>query len=93
MIATFGELRQRRESQSRIQTILRVAVEDRYLGDVLLDANGRVWRHADTIPPDVVLKAMLAHGRRGEVCGRLVGRTDGRSYNWFVVGAFAEAAA
>jgi hypothetical protein len=94
MIATLGEGRQAQEYRSiRVRSVLRVAGEDRYLGDVLLDANGRVWRHADTIPPDVVLKATLAHNRRGEVCGKLVGLKDGRSYSWFVVGALAEAAA
>jgi hypothetical protein len=94
MIATFGEMRQAREARGgRVQSVLRVAVEDRYLGDILLDRDGRVWRHADTIPADVVLKAMLANGRRGEVCGQMVGLKDGRNYSWFVVGALAEAAA
>ena len=93
MIATIGEWQQQREGRAvKVRAVLRVAVEGRYLGDILLDAGGRVWRHADTIPADVVLKAMLAHGRRGEVCGQFVGRKDGQTYSWFVVGALAEAA-
>ena len=93
MIATIGELQQQREARpGKARVVLRVAVEGRYLGDILLDGGGRVWRHADTIPADVVLKAVLANGRRGEVCGQLVGRKDGQTYSWFVVGALAEAA-
>jgi hypothetical protein len=94
MIATFAEVRQPQQARRvRVESVLRVAVEDRFLGDILLDGDGRVWRHADTIPPDVVLKAILAHGRRGEVCGKLVGLKDGRTYSWFSVSALAEAAA
>lgn len=73
--------------KSRVQTVLRVSAGERYLGDVLLDARGRVWRKAGPIPADVVLKALLAFSRQGEVCGELVGRLDGRTYVWFVVGA------
>jgi hypothetical protein len=83
------ELKQPRPG--RVQAVLRVARGDRYVGDVLIDRKGRVWRHADTIPSDVVLKAMLAR-RRGDVCGQLVGLRDGRVYSWVVVGATAEAA-
>ena len=78
--------------RSRIQDVLRVAEGDRYLGDILLDTRGRVWRHADTIPADVVLKAYLAYARQDETCGQVVGRKDGRKYTWYVVGLMAEAA-
>jgi hypothetical protein len=52
-----------------------------------------VWRHADTIPADVVLKTLVAVRRQTELCGRFVGRTDGRVYLWYVVGAVPEASA
>src|SRR4051794_23383281 len=71
----------------RVQTVLRVSEGERYLGDVLLDGGNRVWRRADTIPPDVVLKILVGYSRQGEACGRVVGRGDGRVYLWFVVGA------
>lgn len=77
----------------RVRTVLRVAQEDRYVGDILLDAQGKVWRHASTIPSDVVLKVFLAHLRQSEVCGQLVSRTDGRTYSWVVVGLLHEAVA
>jgi hypothetical protein len=92
-LAIFEQESTSNTNKKRVQTVLRVAQNERYVGDILLDARGRVWRHADTIPSDIVLKAMLAHVRQGEPCGHLVGRLDGRSYAWFVVGAFDEAAA
>jgi hypothetical protein len=94
MNATTCEERQGRKGcPSRVQTVLRVSVADRYVGDILLDGQGRVWRHADPIPADVVLKAMLAQVRQGETCGSVVGRKDGRTYLWYVVGGMAELAA
>jgi hypothetical protein len=92
MTATCELYQERTTRRTRVETILRVALDGRYLGDILLDGKGRVWRHADTIPADVVFKAMLGHNRRNELCGELVGLKDGRNYTWFVVGAFAEAA-
>jgi hypothetical protein len=79
--------------QSRVQTVLRVSEGERYVGDILLDGQGRVWRHADTIPSDVVFKALVQHTRQDETCGKLVGRKDGRSYLWYVVGGLAGASA
>jgi hypothetical protein len=80
----------RKNSGKRVQTVLRVCEEGRYSGDILLDANNRVWRHASTIPPDIVLRVLLSFTRQGEVCGELVRRSDGRNYLWFVVGAVAD---
>lgn len=77
----------------RVHTVLRVAIEERYVGDILLDRRGRVWRHADTIPADVVLKSLVAHQRQHETYGRLVSRLDGRVYIWFAVGLYLEAEA
>lgn len=91
-VSTY-EAKQQQVKPGRVRKVLRVAVGERYVGDILLDARGRVWRHADTIPADVVLKAMLAHNRQGDVCGRLVGLRDGQAYSWVVVGALALAAA
>jgi hypothetical protein len=78
-----------RDSQrrTRVQTVLRVSDGSRFVGDVVLDANNRVWRRAVTIPSDIVLKAVVAFTRQDEACGRLTSRGDGREYLWHVVGA------
>jgi hypothetical protein len=76
--------------QTRVQTVVRVSEGERYVGDILLDGEGRVWRHAVTIPKDVVLKTLIAHVRHAEMCGKLTGR-NGRPYLWYVVGGLAEA--
>jgi hypothetical protein len=86
------EVERKQPRAGRVQAVLRVAQGERYVGDILIDRKGRVWRHADTIPADVVLKAMVAQ-RRGEICGRLVGLRDGRVYSWVVVGATTAEAA
>ena len=80
------------KAQGRVRTVLRVSQGERYVGDILLDGRDRVWRRADTIPADVVLRALLAFARQGDICGELVGRLDGRTYSWFVVGALLEMA-
>ena len=92
MMCEQGQGRQTR-SQSLVQTVLRVSEGERYVGDILLDGEGRVWRHADSIPSDVVFKALVEHVRKGETCGALTARKDGRTYLWYVVGGLAEAAA
>ena len=91
--ATFSEARKQQAKGGRVQTVLRVAEGERYVGDILIDRKGRVWRHADTIPADVVLKALVAHRRGGEPCGRVVSLRDGRTYSWVVLGALAALAA
>jgi hypothetical protein len=78
--------------QTRVQTVVRVSEGERYVGDILLDGDGRVWRHAVTIPRDVVLKTLIAHVRQAETCGRLTAR-NGRAYLWYVVGGLAELSA
>jgi hypothetical protein len=92
MIATMGG-RQTEQRASRVQTVLRVAEAERYVGDILLDGGGKVWRHADTIPSDIVLKAVVLHTRQDETCGKLTARKDGRVYLWYVVGGLAGAEA
>ncbi len=74
----------------RVQTVLRVSRGENYVGDILLDGRNRVWRHADTIPSEIVFKALVSYTRRDETCGELVSRGDGMTYLWFVVGALAE---
>ncbi|NBO90963.1 MAG: hypothetical protein EBV06_01395 [Planctomycetia bacterium] len=69
----------------KVRYVLRVAAGEQYVGDILLTVNNRVWRHADTIPTDVVLKALLAFDRRGETYGRVIGREDQQTYTWFVL--------
>jgi len=76
----------------KVASVLRVASGDRYLGDVLLDRKGRVWRRADTIPPEVVLKALLARTRDGHEAGVIEARS-GERFNWFLMGGEVERAA
>lgn len=83
-------MRRQQVRRTRVQTVMRVSEGERYVGDILLDGKGRVWRHADTIPADVVLKALIANRRQGEPCGELLSRADGRLYFWHVIGALAE---
>jgi hypothetical protein len=75
------------QAGKKVQTVLRVSNEGRYAGDILLDGDDRVWRHARTVPADVVLRVLHGYTRQGEVCGQLVRRSDGHTYHWFVVGA------
>jgi hypothetical protein len=72
-----------------VRTVLRISQGETYVGDILLEGKGRVWRHATTIPADIVLKAIVQHDRHGETCGVLTGRRDGRTYLWYVVGGLA----
>lgn len=76
----------KRSKNTRARTVIRVVLGDRHVGDILLDSANRVWRHADSIPADVVLKAVFALTRRSETQGTLTGRKDGRAYEWFVLG-------
>ena len=93
MTTTMCEQRPVRQKQTQVQTVLRIAQGEMYIGDILLDGKGRVWRHANTIPPDIVLKAMIQHNRQCETCGTLTSRSDGRTYLWYVVGGLAAAEA
>jgi hypothetical protein len=93
MNATLCEARQETRTGKRVQTVLRVAEGERYVGDILLDGQGRVWRAASTIPSDVVLKAVIQHGRHEETCGKLVSRLSRRTYLWYVVGGLEGATA
>ena len=43
----------------------------------------------DTIPSDVVLKALIAHTRQEDMCGSITSRSDNRIYLWYVVGGLA----
>jgi hypothetical protein len=74
----------------KVKSVLRVKRDELWIGDILLDRRGRVWRHVDSIPPDIVLKAMAAF-TRGEERGELVGRRCGLNYKWQVVGLEEEA--
>ena len=76
----------------KVRSVLRVLREGRWIGDVLLDRRGRVWRHVESVPPDVVLKVLAAF-TRGETCGELVGRRDGLAYRWHEVSDDPEPAA
>jgi hypothetical protein len=71
----------------RVQTVLRVSEGERYVGDILLDGQQRVWRRANTIPPDVVLKVLMGFTRQGETCGKVFARGDNRAFLWHLVGS------
>lgn len=71
---------------SRLKMIVRVHDTGRHVGDMLIDRRNRVWRHADTIPTDVVMKILIAVSRRDETRGEMFGRGDGRPYAWHVLG-------
>jgi len=73
-----------KKRMGKVRSVLRVNREGRWIGDVLLDRKGRVWRHVEAIPADVVLKAVAAF-TRGEVRGELIGRRDGLAYVWHEV--------
>jgi hypothetical protein len=83
----WGKVQGKVRRAGRVQTVLRVARGELYVGDILLDADNRVWRHATTIPADVVLKALVGYSRGGDLFGKLIGRKDGLPYYWHVVGA------
>lgn len=76
--------------RKKVTAVLRVLAGDRYLGDILLDRKGRVWRKATTLPADVVLKALVAFTRRGEQRGVVVGLKDGGEYSWYLLGSEVE---
>src|SRR4051812_25726881 len=75
----------------KVRSVLRVIRGGLWVGDILLDRRGRVWRHVPTVPSDVVLKVVAAF-TRGEEQGELLGRRDGLEYEWSLVGAQTEAA-
>jgi hypothetical protein len=75
-----------------VGTTIRVFTASTFVGQILLDTNDRVRRHASDIPSDVVLKVLIERTRQGETCGKLVGRKDGQTYYWQVVGAESEVA-
>jgi hypothetical protein len=73
-----------KKKAGKVRWVLRVLRGGLWIGDVLLDRKGRVWRHVTSVPPDVVLKAVAAF-TRGEQRGELTGRRDGLEYVWHLV--------
>jgi hypothetical protein len=83
MTATLNQRSSKTPSRpKKVTTVLRVAAGEQYIGDILLDGRNRVWRRADPLPTDVVLKILLAYSRRGESFGQVSGRRDGQLYSW-----------
>jgi hypothetical protein len=76
--------------RKKVTAVLRVTAGERYLGDILLDKKGRVWRKATTIPSDVVLKALVAFTRGASKRGEVTGLKDGGTYTWFLLGSEVE---
>jgi hypothetical protein len=85
MNATVCEKPVKASKPKKVTSVLRVAAGEQYVGDILLDGKNRVWRHADTIPTDVVLKVLLAFARRGDSCGQVISRRDEQTYSWVVM--------
>jgi hypothetical protein len=69
----------------RVASVLRVESGGRYLGDVLLDRRGRVWRRATTVPPEVALKALVSRTRQGAAAGEVQAR-NGEVFTWRLLG-------
>jgi hypothetical protein len=84
MTATLSQrpVKSTADRAKKVSTVIRVAAGEQYVGDLLLDARHRVWRRAEPLPADVVLKILLAFSRRGETCGQVVGLRDGQIYSW-----------
>ena len=79
-----GELKLVRARRSKVRSVLRVTHGDRWVGDILIDGRDRIWRHADTIPRDVVAKILFAFTRRPDLIGAVVGGDTGWTYSWQV---------
>jgi hypothetical protein len=62
-------------------TPVRIFLGPRFLGQLLLDANGQLWRRGPEVPTDIALKVLVVFSRspvrEGEVRGR-----DGHTYLW-----------
>ena len=83
MTVNLGEMKLVRARRSKVRSVLRVTHGDRWVGDILIDAKHRIWRHADTIPRDVVFKILFAFTRQAEA-GAVIGRDTGWTYAWQV---------
>jgi hypothetical protein len=83
MTVNLGEMKLVRARRSKVRSVLRVTHGDRWVGDILIDAKQRIWRHADTIPRDVVFKVLFAFTRQAEA-GAVIGRDTGWTYAWQV---------
>jgi hypothetical protein len=83
MTATLSQRSSKTLSRTKkVATVLRVAAGEQYIGDILLDSRNRVWRRAEPLPTDVVLKILLAYSRRGESFGQVTGRQTGQVFTW-----------
>ena len=83
MTVNLGEMKLVRARRSKVRSVLRVTHGDRWVGDILIDGKQRIWRHADTIPRDVVFKVLFAFTRQAEA-GAVIGRDTGWTYAWQV---------
>jgi hypothetical protein len=70
--------------------VIRVMVGSFFVGDIHLDRKNKVRSRAASVPPDVVMKVLVRHTRRGEQCGLVTGLTDTREFTWFLLGQAAE---
>ena len=84
MTVNPGEMKLVRARRSKVRSVLRVTHSDRWVGDILIDGKQRIWRHADTIPRDVVAKILFAFTHRDDPAGAVVGRDTGWTYSWQV---------
>ena len=72
-----------RTRRNKVKSVLRVRHGERWIGDILIAGRQRVWRHADTVPADVVLKILFAFTRQTmPTSGQVVGRDTGWVYSW-----------
>ena len=82
MTVNPGELKLVRIRRTKVRSVLRVRHDDRWIGDILIDNKQRIWRHADTIPRDVVAKVLFAFTRQADPAGAVIGRDTGWTYSW-----------
>ena len=79
----------RQEIKKKVAAVLRVSSGEWYAGDILVDRRGRVHHAADTLPADVVMKALVAYTRQKRTGGDVASRRDGEIYTWLLVGTEA----
>jgi hypothetical protein len=80
MTVNTGEMR--RTQRSKVRAVLRVMHGERWVGDILVDARKRIWRHADAIPREIVLKVYHAFTHRADPAGAVAGRDIPWIYSW-----------
>jgi hypothetical protein len=67
-------------------TLIHVHRDRDWVGVMFLDEHDRLYRCDPDIPPDVAMKALVAHTKQCEMGGVLTSAKDGQRYRWHVAG-------